>query len=227
MFLRIPEQIAKQKPLTILRHLNRYLDLVGFILLAPAVTMLLLALQFGGDQFNWNSSQVIGLFCGSGLTFVVWLIWNVHKGEDALLPAHIIRRRTVWASGLNYTFMMSTLFGASYFIPIYFQAVKGVSAVISGVRMLPTILPQLVAAVSAGILGERFVNPICLVIHALTAVSVSKLGFVPPFAIFSATLVAVGSGLYSLFQPGTSTAEWAGFQVITGLGRGFGLQMVG
>jgi hypothetical protein len=49
---------------------------------------------------------------------------------------------------------------------------------------------------------------------------------VPPFAIFSATLTAVASGLYSLFQPDTSAAEWAGFQVINGIGRGAGIQMV-
>ncbi|KAK7742342.1 hypothetical protein SLS53_004487 [Cytospora paraplurivora] len=44
-------------------------------------------------------------------------------------------------------------------------------------------------------------------------------------ALFSATLTTVGSGLYSLFKPGSSTGEWVGFQVITGFGRGIGLQM--
>lgn len=228
LLLHIPNEVVKQPALTILRRLYHYLDLVGFALFAPAVIMLLLDLQLSGEKWAWNSSQAIGLFCGSGVTFIIWLIWNIHAGENALLPPHIIRRRVVWVSGLNYTFMVSTLFAASYFLPIYFQAVKGVSALVSGVRLLPTILPQMVAAIVSGTYGKFFGASFdhieCL--NFLTTRTVGKVGFVPPFAIFSATLTAVASGLYALFQPGTSTGEWAGFQVINGVGRGTGIQMV-
>jgi hypothetical protein len=156
LLLHIPNEVVKQHPLTILRRLYHYLDLVGFAFLAPAVTMLLLTLQLSGDQWAWNSSRAIGLFCGSGVTFIIWLVWNVRAGEHALLPAHIIRRRVIWVSGLNYTLMVSTSFAALYFLPIYFQAVKGVSAVVSGLRALPTILPQLVAAIISGMYSKFF-----------------------------------------------------------------------
>lgn len=55
---------------------------------------------------------------------------------------------------------------------------------------------------------------------------VTRIGYVPPMAIYSATLATVGSGLYSLLKPDSSTGEWVGFQVITGIGRGAGFQMV-
>jgi hypothetical protein len=55
---------------------------------------------------------------------------------------------------------------------------------------------------------------------------VTKVGYVPPFAIFAATLTAIGSGLYSLFQPDTPMSQWVGFQVLTGFGRGVGFQLV-
>jgi hypothetical protein len=93
---------------------------------------------------------VIGLFCGAGTNFIIWFVWNYHKGDEALLPVPIIRRRAVWTSGVNYTFLMTTLFGASYFLPIYFQAVKGVDAIMSGVYLLATILPQLFSVVVFG-----------------------------------------------------------------------------
>lgn len=152
--LHVPEQVSKNRPKSVLINLHRYLDLVGFALFAPAVIQLLLALQFGGNQFAWNSSQVIGLFCGAGITFIVWFVWNYRKGDDALLPVSIIRRRVIWTSGLNYTFLMATLFGASYFLPIYFQAVKGVNAIMSGVYLLATVLPQLLSVVLSGFLGK-------------------------------------------------------------------------
>lgn len=154
LLLHIPDQVEKSNPLKVVRSLHRLLDLIGFALLAPAIVQLLLALQFGGNQFAWSSSQVIGLFCGSGATFIVWVFWNIHKGDKALLPFFIIKRREVWTSGVNYAFMMSTVFGSTYFLPVYFQAVKGVNAVMSGVYLLPIVLPQLLSAVVGGTLGK-------------------------------------------------------------------------
>lgn len=136
----------------VLAKLHHYLDLVGFVLFAPAVLQLLLALQYGGNQYPWNSSRVIGLFCGSAANFVVWLFWNQHKGDDALLPPSMIKRRVVWASGLYQSFMISAVYGATFFLPIYFQAIKNATAVLSGVYLLPTILPQLFAAGLSGVL---------------------------------------------------------------------------
>ncbi|XDG02463.1 hypothetical protein ABKA04_002078 [Annulohypoxylon sp. FPYF3050] len=152
LLVRIPEQMPKQNPLVVFAKLHHYLDLVGFALFAPAVLQLLLALQYGGNQFAWKSSTVIGLFCGSGATFIVWLVWNRYKGDDALLPHSMIKQKVVWASGLFQAFMLSAVYGATYFLPIYFQAINNVTAMLSGVYLLPTILPQLVMAGLSGVL---------------------------------------------------------------------------
>jgi hypothetical protein len=64
--LHILEQTTKSPALSILGRLHHYLDLVGFLLFAPTVLHLLLALQYGGNQHAWNSSVVIGLLCGFG-----------------------------------------------------------------------------------------------------------------------------------------------------------------
>jgi hypothetical protein len=153
-FVHIPEQTPKAKALTILPKLHHLLDFVGFFLFAPAVLQLLLALQYGGNKYAWRSSQVIGLFCGSAATFVVWSLWNRHKGADALLPQGLITRRVVWVSGLFHALFMSALFGSVYYLPIYFQAINGASAMLSGVYLLPTILPEIFMAGLAGVLGE-------------------------------------------------------------------------
>ncbi len=154
IFLHIPEQIPKESAWSVLPRVHHLLDLLGFALFAPAVTQLLLALQYGGTRFAWNSSQVVGLFCGAGATFLVWLAWNYYRGDDALLPVSLVKRPIIWSGALFHALLIATMFGVSYFLPIYFQAVTGLSAVMSGVNLLPTILPQMVFSILSGFLGE-------------------------------------------------------------------------
>lgn len=152
MFSRIPEQTKKPDPRTVLRQLHRKLDLVGFVLFAPAAIQLLLALQYGGHEYPWKSATIIGLFCGSAGTFAVWAAWNYRKGDDALIPLSMARKRAVWSSALTQTLLFSTMISTSYFMPLYFQSVLGASPVMSGVYTLPNILSQLFAAVLGGVL---------------------------------------------------------------------------
>ncbi|KAK4116025.1 MFS general substrate transporter [Canariomyces notabilis] len=206
LLVHVPEQAKKPPSITILRKLHRYLDLVGSSLFAPAVLQLILALQFGSTTFPWNSSQVIGLFCGAAATFVVWLIWNRYRGADALLPAAMITRTAVWTSGLYQAFLMAAVYGAIFFLPIYFQAINGASPMMSGVYLLPTILPQLAMAASSGAL-------------------IIAVGYVIPLAALSTVLLSIASGLYSILRPNSPTCWWVGFQILGGAGSGLGLQV--
>ncbi|THC93335.1 hypothetical protein EYZ11_007191 [Aspergillus tanneri] len=98
LFVHVPDETRKPNPRKVVLSLHRELDLIRFVLFAPAAIMLLLALQYGGNQFAWNSATVIGLFCGAGGTFMVCLVFG---------------------------FLMSLLYTVTYYLPIYFQAAKG------------------------------------------------------------------------------------------------------
>jgi hypothetical protein len=51
IFSRIPEGgVAKPKAMEVVKDLHNKLDLVGFALFAPSVMMLLLAVQWGGNE---------------------------------------------------------------------------------------------------------------------------------------------------------------------------------
>ncbi|KAI2464678.1 efflux pump [Annulohypoxylon bovei var. microspora] len=206
LIVHIPEQAPKGSLLSALPQLHHHLDLVGFALFAPAVIQLLLALQYGGNQFAWDSSQVIGLFCGAGATCFVWVLWNYHKGDAALLPAAMIRRRTVWSAALFNAFQMVGIYGLFYYLPIYFQAVYNTSAILSGVYIIPMIVPQLLTA-------------------GLTGGILQKTGYVIPIAIFSLVLSSIGTGLMSTLQADSSVGRWVGFQILAGVGSGAGLQL--
>lgn len=144
--------------MSVVRSLHTNLDLLGFSIFAPALVMLLLALQWGGTKFAWNDSQIIGLFCGAGATFIVFLLWDHHKGDAALLPFSIARMRTVWTSCIVYGLFMSNLYTASYWVPVYFQGVKDASPTMSGVYILPMIVAHVFSALFSGPIGEGFVS---------------------------------------------------------------------
>ncbi len=76
-----------------------------------------------------------------------------------MIPFSMIRKRPVWSSCLVYGFLMSQLFTTSYYLPIYFQGVKGVSPTLSGIYLLPSILSQLFLAIGSGILGKYIYHP--------------------------------------------------------------------
>jgi hypothetical protein len=92
-----------------------------------------------------------------------------------------------------------------YYVPIWFQAVLGVSAVGSGIRTLPLVLPMVGGSVWGG---------------AITF----KTGYYTPPMIVGSFILTVGAGLLTTWSVTTKQAEWIGYQVIFGFGLGLGMQ---
>lgn len=206
----IPDAVVKEGyTLALLRRILPQLDLIGFSLFAPSIVMFLLALQFGGEGSHaWDSAVVIGLICGAAATFALFSFWESRIGEEAMIPGAMLRNRVMVASaGLTFCLMAVILVGST-FLPVYFQAVRGATPIMSGVSVLPGILSQLLFLVIAG-------------------AGVAKLGYYLPWAVFGSAAAAVGNGLMSTLSPTTKTATWIGFQIVLGTGRGCALQMVG
>ena len=102
--------------------------------------------------------------------------------------------------------MAGAFFGLTYYIPIWFQAVKGVSAVESGIRNLPLILGVVFSSIITGGL-------------------VTVIGYYTPFMLASSVVMSIASGLLTTFMPGTGHPEWIGYQALAGLGVGLGMQL--
>jgi hypothetical protein len=153
--VKIPEDPAKKdrKSSSILSLLYE-LDVIGFVFFAGFAVQLLLALEWGGNLFAWNSSTIIGLFVGAGLTGIVFAAWEYHVGDIAMIPLSLLRQTVVWSSCLVSFFFFACAMMPPYYMPIYFQAVKGVSPSLSGVYLLPQILSQILFAVGGGVLSK-------------------------------------------------------------------------
>jgi hypothetical protein len=160
IFAKIRTNVEKPPvTLNLLRNLLPKLDLFGFLLFTPAAITFLMALQFGsGSEYEWDSGEVIGLFCCAGAMALLFLAWEWHKGMAAMIPLPVVTMRRIWTSSLNYGFVMSATIAASSFMPIYFQSVRNLSPTMSGVYMLGSILPQIVFVVASGAISKSMMS---------------------------------------------------------------------
>ncbi|KAJ5397645.1 hypothetical protein N7509_005758 [Penicillium cosmopolitanum] len=184
----------------------KQLDLIGASLLIPAIICLLLALQWGGNKYPWNNSKIIGLFVGFGLMVILFAASQIYLGEKATLPPHILKKRTVLAASLFALFFGGSFFLLVYYVPIYFQSVKGSSAMKSGIQLLPLMLATVVSSVTFGGL-------------------ITAAGYYTPFLIGSTAIAAIGTGLITLFDVDMPTGKWIGYQIVAGAGVGAGFQV--
>ena len=102
--------------ITALSSLCRILPTERSVINVRAVICLMLALQWGGTEYAWNSSRIIGLFVGFGVMILIFIFIQWKRGDKATLPLSVLKQRTVASAGL---FMFFS--GASIFVLIYYS----------------------------------------------------------------------------------------------------------
>jgi hypothetical protein len=100
--------------------------------------------------------------------------------------------------------LSSAFFIALYYLPIWFQAIKGASAVHSGIMNLPLLLGVVFMAMIAGF-------------------AITRIGYYTPFIIMSTVVASLGMGLLSTLKPNSEHSMWIGYECLFGLGIGAGL----
>lgn len=94
---------------------------------------------------------------------------------------------------------------ATYYLPLWYQATKGVTATKSGLDILPYMLSTVVGA-------------------ALSGAVISKTGRYWPFLVLSPCIFVVGAGLLYSVDAHTANAMVIGFQILYGVGVGGAMQ---
>jgi hypothetical protein len=181
------------------------IDLPGLSFFLPGAICILLALQWGGVTYPWNSGRVISLFVVGGACVTVFAILQPIRGENGTLPPRILRNRTTYSAALYSFFIGAAFFILIFYIPIWFQAVKGTSATSSGIHNLALLISLVVAII-------------------ISSASVTAVGYYAPFMIFGCVFLSIGAGLLTTWDVETQSSKWIGYQVIAGIGIGVGLQ---
>jgi MFS transporter, DHA2 family, methylenomycin A resistance protein len=132
----------------------RRLDLGGAALASGALFCLTLALV-ETDDHAWTSAFTLG-FLGTAVALgAVFLIYEARHPEP-MLPLEFFRRRAFAIANLDYSLMYAALAGTLFFVSLYFQNIKGFSALETGVSWLTMNVPFILVSPFAGRLEQRF-----------------------------------------------------------------------
>lgn len=177
------------------------IDWTGNAIIVAGTTLAIVGLTFGGIRFPWNSAQVLApLIIGLALV-AAFLVYEAKVPKEPTIPWEVLNNRVTFSAYLGTFVHGVTSMAIIYYLPVYFQAVLGSSAIRSGVQTLPTALVISAFALACGISVQIFQR----------YMPVNVLGWV---------LMIIGFGIATLLKAGASTAQWVGFQVVVSAGIG-------
>ena len=139
LFLRYRKSSDSQQKLGVMQGFWQ-LDPIGTILFVPGIICLLLALQWGGTTFAWSDARIIALLVLFAVLMVAFTGVQLWLQEMATVPPRIMGQRTIATSFLFGFLLGAAFFLLTYFLPVWFQAIKATDALQSGIDCIPLIL---------------------------------------------------------------------------------------
>ncbi|RKP07837.1 major facilitator superfamily-domain-containing protein [Thamnocephalis sphaerospora] len=130
-------------------------DYLGTLLVLGFCITLLLPVNWGGAMYAWNSPLVIALFCVAIALLGGFLFVEYRFAKEPIVPLRLFRTRSVCAICLGSLLFGWAFFSPIYYLPMFFQTVRGSSATASGLELLPFVLPISVMAVVSGTITSR------------------------------------------------------------------------
>ena len=169
--------------------------------LVLAVVTTMLALTWGGVEYPWLSTEIIGMFAFAAVMIVLFVLIE-RRAAEPIIPMWIFKNRIISLSTFIIFITGFGMFGGIVFIPLYFQGVLGQSATASGSFLTPMMLGMVAGSTISGQLLSRAGGHYKLQ-------GIAGLG-----------IMALGMLLLSLMSAETSNARAVANIVVTGVGLG-------
>ena len=180
----------------------RRVDWLGNIIFIAATTSFLIPITWGGVQYPWDSwHTLVPLFVG----FAGLVGFTIYEKYVAVEPTirldmlgHYNMAYSLFAGFINNL----TVYGALYFLPLYFEAVRGYNPILSGVALFPATFTVAPVSVLSGII-------------------ITKTGDFRGCTWLGWIATTLGCGVMILLDVETSTVQWVFLCLCTGIGLGF------
>ncbi|KAI1088715.1 MFS general substrate transporter [Rostrohypoxylon terebratum] len=183
----------------------RKIDWFGLFTVVTGVLFLIIPINSGGSIFPWNDAVIITLLALGGTFIVLFCVAEIWIAKLPMIPIRLFNQVST-----SVIYLQSALYNGVwqidlYFLPMYFQDIRGYSPLQNAMLMLPLLLTQSVAGVVAGQITSRLARP-------------------GPVIYSGLALWTLGAGLKVIFSQTTPIGVYVIALIIEGAGVGFILQ---
>jgi EmrB/QacA subfamily drug resistance transporter len=182
------------------------IDYLGALLMVSGVSALLLGISVYGPQNGWLSSKTVTALITAVVLIILFVLQEL-RAVEPILPMSLFKNHTFSLTSILGFIIGAGMFGAIVMIPLYLQLVKGNSATISGLKLIPFMI----GIVSMSIISGKMI---------------SKHGKYKRFPIIGLSLMTVGIALMTTLGVNTPFWHLAIFAVLIGMGLGLSMQTI-
>jgi EmrB/QacA subfamily drug resistance transporter len=180
------------------------LDLVGLALLAPGTVAVLLGLANAGTAAGFGHPDVITPLA-IGVALLATFTGYALRRAQPLVEVRLFAKRSVASSSAVLFFSGFSLYGAVLLLPLYYQEVRGVTALTAGLMLVPQGVGAVLSRTVAGSLMDK-VGPRIIAAGGFVLVAAATVPFAlaGPHAnewLLALWLVVRGFGLGAVTMP--------------------------
>jgi len=187
------------------KKIQHKIDYLGAGVLAIAATAIVLLTTWGGTQYAWGSTMIIGLGVLAIAAAAAFLLIETRAAEP-VLPLHVFKNRNFSvATAMSFLLGMAML-GALTFLPLYQQTVQHLSAVGSGLMLIPMMLGVTVTSLIGGFI-------------------MTKTGRYKALPVIGGAIMSVAMFLLTGLGVNTSLLHSGIYYAVLGIGMGFLMQI--
>ncbi|KAB8542086.1 hypothetical protein FH972_025549 [Carpinus fangiana] len=197
-----------QKTVSIPKKLLQ-LDFIGVVLNIGAFVALILAITFGGVLYPWNDGRLVALWIVGGILLIIFGVQQAFcigtTKERRIFPADFLRQKIMWILFILMNAAATCVFVPTFYIPLFFQFVRGDSPLTAAVRLLPFICVMVFFGLLNGAL-------------------LSKFGLYMPWYLAGGILTVIGGSLMYTVDVGSTNSGVYGYSILIGIGAGCFIQ---
>ncbi|KAJ2697609.1 hypothetical protein FB645_005865 [Coemansia sp. IMI 203386] len=176
-------------------------DYVGVGTVIAGISLLIVGLNMGGTIQRWSSPATIGCLVSACVLLVVFVGVEIKIPQYPLVPMWIFTVRNLVIAFLVTFLCAMTMFSIIFFMPVYFSAVFGASAMRAGLLSLPFGIALSISSFATGYFMSRD-------------------GIYRLFLRTGPAIMAIGVLLLAILSGKTSQATQSVLLIIPGLGMG-------
>ena len=186
-------------------------DFVGMLLLSPGLAAFLFGISSIPEAGTINDPKVL-TWVGVGVLLIIGFIpWALRaSNRHPLVDLRLLRHRDFTVAVLAMMLFAIAFFGASLLFPLYFQQVRGESALKAGLLLAPQGIGAMVTMPVAGFLADK-IGPGKIVLGGVSVITVgmamfTQVGVETSYTFLVAALFVMGLGMGATMMPIMSAA---------------------